>query len=288
MPFERSRLSGALGIALGMACLAMLAAFSMKVDFLFAGLTGVYLLLLRLLVIVFALLFSPFLLLMYFFIPYLGSRIPGLPLTQKLMELVLDMQKLFSGLEPEGKPWFLDRQQLVLWASLLFVFLLALLLAYRLWSKRSEQDSGLQGAGLVLLSGGEDWLGLLRKGLGGLPSRLGNFAAYGPGHRRRAAARIRQIYAELMDLSARLGQARPGSQTPLEFQPALQDLFSGLAAEISTITQAYVRVRYGQVPESAQELQAVENAWSRIAKEGRQKIRMNKRRPVKPGASMMR
>lgn len=92
-----------------------------------------------------------------------------------------------------------------------------------------------------------------------------------------AAARIRQIYRQLMALSQKLGQPRPPSITPLEFTPRLLSLFPENRIELDEITGAYVRVRYGEYPETMAEVEAVQAAWERVKKQGRvlmaQKVR---------------
>ena len=93
-----------------------------------------------------------------------------------------------------------------------------------------------------------------------------------PGQRARAAARIRQIYAGLMDLSARLERPRPEAQTPLEFLPALVALFDSQERELRLITEAYLRVRYGELPETRKEIDAVETAWKQIQAAGRRRL----------------
>lgn len=85
-----------------------------------------------------------------------------------------------------------------------------------------------------------------------------------------AASRIRSVYAQLMALSSSLGKTRPASETPLEFLPALKELFPSLEAELETITRAYVRVRYGELPETRMEIESVEHAWSRVHDLGRE------------------
>ncbi|HWQ85006.1 MAG TPA: DUF4129 domain-containing protein [Anaerolineales bacterium] len=86
------------------------------------------------------------------------------------------------------------------------------------------------------------------------------------------AAYIRRIYAELLDLMEGLDMPRPAGATPLEYLPSTQHLLPGVEADLDTITQAYVRVRYGELPESAGEITEVEHAWQRIsAAGGRQK-----------------
>ena len=77
----------------------------------------------------------------------------------------------------------------------------------------------------------------------------------------RAAARIRQIYADFIDLAASFGQPRDPAQTPLEFAAALAGSWPATRSEVDTITQAYLKIRYGGLPENQGEVQAVENAW---------------------------
>ncbi len=83
-----------------------------------------------------------------------------------------------------------------------------------------------------------------------------------------AAARIRQIYRQLLRESARLGKAREQAETPLEFLPELQVVFPGCYEELVLITRAYLRVRYGEYPESRQEVQVVEQAWKHVRRHG--------------------
>ena len=85
--------------------------------------------------------------------------------------------------------------------------------------------------------------------------------------RAQAADRIRVIYADLLDLSTRLGSPRIASQTPLEFLQNLQSLFPARKAEASVITQAYLKVRYGELPETIEEIRQVEIAWEQLRKE---------------------
>jgi hypothetical protein len=106
--------------------------------------------------------------------------------------------------------------------------------------------------------------------------RVGQIS-YQRSQRLRAAARIRQIYIDLLELGAELGRPRPAAITPLEYEPVLGDLFPALEAETGAITQAYLRVRYGQVPETAQEVEAIEESWKRIQAAGDQLLSEKKK-----------
>ncbi len=78
------------------------------------------------------------------------------------------------------------------------------------------------------------------------------------------ALSVRHIYANLLRLAAHRGHKRPPAQTPYEFQVVLNAVLSGHEADIQTITQAYVRAHYGQVPDSRAELNRIREAWRRI------------------------
>jgi len=83
------------------------------------------------------------------------------------------------------------------------------------------------------------------------------------------AARIRRTYARLMNLCSRLGKPRPVSKTPLEFLPTAQGLFEYEREELSLITNAYIKIRYGELPENEEEVQLVETAWEKIEETGK-------------------
>lgn len=150
------------------------------------------------------------------------------------------------------------------WGLMALIILVLLIRVRRQLVKHGLDDSQTPQS---LLKQGEASQ-LLRKmfaqTLDGLATRLK------PTQRLLAAARIRRIYARLLDLSADLGHPRPPGNTPLEFLPELGEVFTTLPTELSTITQAYVRIRYGQYPETQAEIDAVEGAWFQISQEGEQ------------------
>lgn len=84
-----------------------------------------------------------------------------------------------------------------------------------------------------------------------------------------SALRIRRIYAQLTKLCGRLDVPRADTATPLEFLDELELLFPDESLEVSTITHAYNRVRYGELPEMPEEVRAVEIAWRVVRKRGR-------------------
>jgi hypothetical protein len=86
--------------------------------------------------------------------------------------------------------------------------------------------------------------------------------------RGQAAARVRQIYADLLALCAELDIPRADSQTPLEFLKTVQGELPPVRAELGTITTAYLKVRYGELPETREEVLAVETAWEQVHRAG--------------------
>lgn len=90
-----------------------------------------------------------------------------------------------------------------------------------------------------------------------------------PAARLLAAARIRIIYARLLRLSARLGEPREPAVTPIEFLAILEKVFPASRDELECITNAYLRVRYGELPETRDQIEEVESAWGVVRRRGR-------------------
>lgn len=156
---------------------------------------------------------------------------------------------------------------LVLWLIVLVLVLVIVLAAYVQDSRRRallrEQYERIAARGL--------WQSLrdsLRSGLQQAGQNLAN--AFDLERRRRllAAAQVRRIYAELMDLCIDLHSPRPEACTPHEFLPTLNDLFPEQRAEALAITQAYELVRYGELPESPLEVPALQTAWEHMRAHG--------------------
>lgn len=80
----------------------------------------------------------------------------------------------------------------------------------------------------------------------------------------RAAATVRRLYQEMCREAAERGFARSASQTPYEYVPALDETWPEGGPEVRQITEAYVRVRYGELPETREEVEAIQGAWQRL------------------------
>ncbi len=79
-----------------------------------------------------------------------------------------------------------------------------------------------------------------------------------------AAARIRRIYAALIELAKTFGAGRDPAQTPLEYMDSLKSSLPAASGPIQAVTHAYLKIRYGELPEHSEEVQAVEKAWTQI------------------------
>ncbi len=79
-----------------------------------------------------------------------------------------------------------------------------------------------------------------------------------------AALTIRRIYARLSALAAERGYPRALHETPYEYLPVLEQSFPDSREEVKRITEAYVAVHYGEVPERPEHLKAIRAAWERV------------------------
>jgi hypothetical protein len=87
--------------------------------------------------------------------------------------------------------------------------------------------------------------------------------------RLQAAERIRRVYIQLLNLCDQLNLTREPNRTPLEFLLDMQGLFSENSLDLEIITNAYINVRYGQIPETPAEVDEIEKAWLNIRQAGK-------------------
>ncbi|MCK4315148.1 MAG: DUF4129 domain-containing protein, partial [Anaerolineae bacterium] len=100
--------------------------------------------------------------------------------------------------------------------------------------------------------------GLLRRGrhrLDEAANALGRFFA---------ARTIRRIYAHVSALAAERGYPRAAYETPYEYLPALKRAFPDNREDVTRVTEAYIAVHYGEMPERPEHLATVRAAWQRI------------------------
>ncbi len=275
--FDRKWLIGILGSALGLLGFAILVAILMQRG-LIRGLVLVATWLWQIVFFTGMILMIPVLLVLMAVAPSLSGILQASlrEALDVLTRFIQEIQTLAMRLEAAFE-WALERLNLRLrWdipylRPVLLGLLLGGLLTAILWSLRVFRGGAFPAsqAGNETLSppGGAR---LLKRANFSLPGILKSASG---ARRTLAAARIRRIYGALLSLSEDLGQARPAGCTPLEFLPDLKILFAGHDLELEMITQAYLRVRYAEAPESRPEIQEIETAWRRIQAAGGRRIR---------------
>ena len=114
----------------------------------------------------------------------------------------------------------------------------------------------------------ENVKGGLRKAFAKRFKRLGNTLGlvkrFGLGRELFGALTIRWIYSRMERLGKKRGFPRQDAQTPYEYQAQLEDAFPGGDPDIRLITDAYVAIRYGELPEDGQKLDHVRDAFERL------------------------
>jgi hypothetical protein len=106
-----------------------------------------------------------------------------------------------------------------------------------------------------------------RPGHGSLPRpRIGQriLDRFGALRRWRAAASIRHLYRQMCATAADYGYPRSESETPYEYLQTLSQAWPDGEEDAKLITEAYVRVHYGELPENREELTGIEAAWKRL------------------------
>lgn len=201
-------------------------------------------------------------------IQQLLARLRSIGASQQIEKLI---QAMNEGL---GKiiPYVLATRGLVL-IGIVFGLVLFILLALVLRKRREEKDEEEEGSPTAASENENPLSSLLRRLMEGARRlRLRSPAQL------LAAARIRQIYRQLMELSKKMGAERSPSVTPLEFLPTLSGLMPEEGPGLSLITQAYLKIRYGEFPETVKEVQEVETAWEQVRQKGRRIVALNKKK----------
>lgn len=221
-----------------------------------------------------------------YFLPSLAERFPAISTSigkvietvrdwrNGLMDAVSGIAEQISGLMQKigVSEWGPSLKPFLLWSIVVGIGALIILSLSR-WMRKEQE--GRRSETQSLFPAGELFRLLkaaLQNQLRAMGGGLVNAARLRQAQRLRAAARIRRIYAELMDLAEDLGSPRPSALTPLEFLSPLKKVFPLFEAELTDITHAYLRVRYGELPETRQEVNEVEAAWERVRAEGKERL----------------
>ncbi|MBX3055780.1 MAG: DUF4129 domain-containing protein [Anaerolineae bacterium] len=132
------------------------------------------------------------------------------------------------------------------------VILVVALLLYRLY--RPPTVSGRRATFGHTTAGTEEDAGLLQKMLG----RLGLWRGW------YTAVSIRRIYRQMMELAEAHGYPKLETETPYEYLATLSQAWPQNRPEARLITDAYIKVRYGELPETEAELEAIRQAWRQL------------------------
>ena len=77
--------------------------------------------------------------------------------------------------------------------------------------------------------------------------------------------KIRRIYRDMCSMAGNSGYPRLESETPFEYLQTLRGAWPANTVETRLITEAYNRVRYGELPETQEEFDEIEEAWERLS-----------------------
>lgn len=230
-----------------------------------------------LIILLLGLLVSPLLILFLVILPKIEEIFSGVNAVAKIKNISDQLMQIFQPLFKNERLQAFFR---TVWATrgifmlTVIIILAVLVLAGTRWWKNRQQTSAEDQLETIL--SGREMLNLLRDSLRNrLQTLVDRLRGRGPlpdARRLLAAMRIRWIYYQMAEMAAGLGQPRPAAATPLEYQPTVEALFPVQAADVGAITHAYLQVRYGEIPEREEEIQAVNDAWQRIEAEGRPRL----------------
>ena len=273
IPFDRQRVATLIAAVLGLVILAGLAGLLLSSplasNLLFA-LIAFGGLLLKWLAILAGILLYPFIVLFFIVVQWIVSRIKLSqvnPLQNSPMNDVLKKLQELASQQAPVDTYLINTVilgGLILLAGVITVFLVRSRLTRGKYAEPGESESLLSQTDLL-----KQVLNSARKNAQTLLDRLAQGLGLRKDARRLAAQRIRVIYTDLLELAASLKYPRWPHQTPLEYLPELQKAFPSSQAELALITQAYQRIRYGELPEAQDEVNAIESAWKQVQVEGR-------------------
>lgn len=178
----------------------------------------------------------------------------------RMNEIQNAIQKALEQTQAYSVQWIESQQKTIstLKIAIPLLVLLAVLAAVWLWLRHQSQSQNLQE---------EEETQSERPGLSNLffsnrKSRQKK-SRFSP-QQLLAIARIRRIYHQFETLCARAGTPRPTSATPLEFAEQCNEHFPEVRKDIQIITQTYVQVRYGEIPETPEAWKQVLEAWKNV------------------------
>ncbi len=180
---------------------------------------------------------------------FIDRRVPLLPLDEDSGAGFLETRLIFDNIE--GLGFEVSRNVQII----LLLLAVALILAVALLVSRLYQQTSIAirpgGRSTSHTDDDEDEGNLLQRLLG----RLGLLRDW------QTAVSIRRIYRKMLHAADGSGYPRLETETPYEFLNTLAKAWPDNQQETRLITAAYVKVRYGELPETEQELEAIKAAW---------------------------
>ncbi len=183
---------------------------------------------------------------------FINSRVPLLPPDANAGQAPLENRFIFDEIEGLGVQLSRNVQIILVLLAVALILLVALLVSrlYRQTTLAARPSSRT----LSHSDTDDDEGNLLQRLLG----RLGLLRDW------QTAVSIRRIYRKMLRAADASGYPRLEAETPYEFLKTLSKAWPNNHQEALLITSAYVKVRYGELPETDQELQAIKNAWQTL------------------------
>jgi hypothetical protein len=182
----------------------------------------------------------------------LGARFRGL---MDNFQLFMDPQEqgpMLEELDEASGGFPLIARQFI---TILVMFVVIILISYALTRVFRTVRRTSQAGGEIV----SPLNGLARMGRLGFGHRL--MDRLGLLQRWRTAASIRRIYKTMTLVAADYGYPRAEFETPHEYLDTLKETWPNNTTETRLITHAYTRVRYGEIPETQEELDQILSAW---------------------------
>jgi len=202
---------------------------------------------------------TPLMILLGWLLEFLARSI-GSMIGSGLEDIEINLPSPIETLPPEQ---FTETQQIafqaprqLLWLLIMLFFVLLVTLALGRLIHTVRQAAPSETESISPFSGRAK-----RDGLGVGQRLLDRFGLL---RRWRTAASIRHIYRQMCTLAAENGYPRLESETPNEYLVSLAELWPENTDDTIIITEAYNHVHYGEIPETLEEIQRIQNAWNRL------------------------
>ncbi len=185
--------------------------------------------------------------------------------TEGLQKFLQQTEGTFEEVEQAPPPAWFAYLKYVRWGLIALLVVLAVWIVARALQRRRRWGADATAVRESIWSREafqQDLAGLLRRGLDRLRG-LGDLA----GRLRPqpySAASIRKIYASLTRLGGAMGNPRQVGETPYEYIPGLNQVLPDSDPDIAAITEAYVRVHYGEYQATREEYERVRESWERV------------------------